>query len=130
MSDMDLADGLRLLHATHHEGPFDHMAHLRFSCAVLEEAETVDEAIGVVSLTIRHAAELGGTPDKYHETLTVFWVRLLDHVRQTYPGATTIEELTEVYPDITDANLASRHWSDLEGDARTTWIEPDLIPMP
>jgi hypothetical protein len=127
---MDLADGLRLLHGTHDDGPFDHMAHLRFCWAVLEEAESVDEATSVVSLTIRHAAELGGTPDKYHETVTVFWVRLVDHVRQTYPGATTIEELCEVYPDLTEADLASRHWSNLEGEARTTWIEPDLIPMP
>jgi hypothetical protein len=106
------------------------MSHLRFGWAVLEETDDIDDAVRLVSLTIRHVAELGGTPEKYHETVTIFWVRLLAHLRGIYPGAETVEELAEVYPLLLDANLPSRHWSDLEGEAKTTWVEPDLIPMP
>lgn len=130
MSQLDLADGLRLLHTTHDGGHFGHPSHLRFGWAVLDEADDVDDAVRLVSLTIRHVAEMGGTPDKYHATVTVFWVRLLAHLRETYPGAESVEEMGEVYPPLLDANLPSRHWSDLDGEAKTTWVEPDLMPMP
>ena len=85
MNQLDLADGLRMLEAT--RGDYlDHKAHLRFAWAVLDEAEDVDDAVRVVSLTIRHVAELGGNPAKYHETVTVFWIRLMAHLRESLPG--------------------------------------------
>ena len=127
---LDLADGLRLLHGTHDEGHFGHHSHLCFGWAVLDEAQDVDDAAHCVSLTIRHVAELGGTPDKYHETVTIFWVRLLDHLRHVYPGATSVDQMGEVYPDLLDAELPDRYWSDLDGEAKVTWVEPDLQPMP
>ena len=130
MSSLDLADGLRLIHGTHEEGHFGHLSHLRFGWAVLDETDDLDDAVRLVSLTIRHVAELGGSPDKYHETVTIFWVRLLAHLRETYPGAKSVDELAEVYPPLLDVDLPSRHWSDLEGEAKTTWVEPDLSPMP
>lgn len=130
MSQLDLADGLRLLHTTHDGEHFGHPSHLRFGWAVLDEADDVDDAVRLVSLTIRHVAELGGTPDKYHATVTEFWVRLLAHLRTTYPGARSVEEMGEVHPPLLDADLPSLYWSDLDGDAKTTWIEPDLMPLP
>ncbi|MEX2251928.1 MAG: hypothetical protein WD895_07625 [Acidimicrobiia bacterium] len=130
MNRFDLADGLRMLDAT--RGDYlDHKAHLRFAWAVLDEAEDVDDAAGVVSLTIRHVAELGGNPNKYHETVTVFWIRLIAHLRETYPDLENVEQMVERYPAALDPGLPGRHWSDLDSpEARATWIEPDLIPLP
>ena len=92
MTNLDLADGLRLLHGSHEEGHFGHHAHLCFGWAVLDETDDVEDAVNCVSLTIRHVAQLGGTPDKYHETVTIFWVKLLDYLRRTYPGASSVDE--------------------------------------
>ncbi|MEX1125355.1 MAG: hypothetical protein WEE53_06785 [Acidimicrobiia bacterium] len=130
MNRFDLADGLRMLDAT--RGDYlDHKAHLRFAWAVLDEAEDVDDAARVVSLTIRHVAESGENPNKYHETVTVFWIRLIAHLRETYPDLENVEQMVERYPAALDPGLPGRHWSDLDSpEARATWIEPDLIPLP
>ena len=130
MNQLDLADGLRMLEAT--RGDYlDHKAHLRFAWAVLDEAEDVGDAVRVVSLTIRHVAELGGNPAKYHETVTVFWIRLMAHLRESNPDLENMEELVERHPPALDPTLPGRHWSDLDSpEARATWVEPDLIPLP
>lgn len=130
MNHLDLADGLRILEAT--RGDYlDHLSHLRFAWGVLEEADDVDDAVRVVSLTIRHVAELGGNPAKYHQTVTVFWIRLMAHLRLTYPDLENVEQLLERYPAAKDPGLPGRHWSDLDNpEARSTWVEPDLIPLP
>jgi hypothetical protein len=130
VSRLDLADGLRILDVTARD-VLDHRAHLRFAWAVLDEAEDVDDAIRVVSLTIRHVADLGGNPGKYHETVTVFWVLLLAHLRDAHPDADDVEQMLERYPEAGDPGLPRRHWSDLDSPrARTTWVEPDLLPIP
>ena len=130
MSRLDLADGLRILNATT-DGTLDHRAHLRFAWAVLDEAEDLDDAARVVSLTIRHVADLGGNPGKYHETVTVFWIRLLGHLRETYPDVPDVDQMLERYPEAGDPALPRRHWSDLDSpQARSTWVEPDLLPIP
>ncbi len=131
MSRLDLADGLRLLESTDNEGAFGHNEHLAFAWAVLEEADDLDSAIGVVSMTIRHAAELAGNPDKFHLTMTVFWVRALDAVRRAHPDIASIEDALTVFPDLADPYLHQRHWTDINRDeARRTWVEPDLKPIP
>jgi len=130
VSHLDLADGLRILGATRNDY-LDHKAHLRFAWAVLDEADGVDDAVRVVSLTIRHVSELAGNPGKYHETVTVFWIRLMAHLRETYPDLENVEQLLERYPPASDPGLPGRHWSDLDSpEARTTWVEPDLLPLP
>ncbi|HET7847405.1 MAG TPA: hypothetical protein VFL72_07930 [Acidimicrobiia bacterium] len=130
MSRLDLADGLRMLDAT--RGDYlDHQAHLRFAWAVLDEADDIDDAVRVVSLTVRHVSELGGNPGKYHETVTVFWIRLMAHLRERYPDLENVEQMVERYPAALDPGLPNRHWSDLDSpQARTSWVEPDLIPLP
>jgi len=130
VSHLDLADGLRILNATGGEY-LDHQAHLRFAWAVLDEADDVSDAARVLSLTIRHVAELGGNPGKYHETVTVFWIRLIAHLRETYPDLKNTEQMAERYPAVLDPGLPHLHWSDLDSpEAKTRWIEPDLIPLP
>ncbi len=130
MKRLDLADGLRILDATTGD-VLDHRAHLRFAWSVLDESEDVEEASRVVSLTIRHVADLAGNPGKYHETVTVFWIRLLIHLRDRYPDVADVERMLEVHPEAADPALPRRHWSDLDNPrARATWVEPDLLPIP
>lgn len=82
-------------------------------------------------LTIRHVTEMGGTPSKYHATVTMFWIRMLHHFRVLTPEASSVEELIELHPSLADPELPRRHWSDLDSDvARVSWVEPDLTPLP
>ena len=131
MSRLDLADGLRLLHQASGGQYLGHEAHLRFAWSILDEAEDCADAERLACLTIRHAAELGGNPGKYHATVTIFWIRLLDHLRQEFPDVTSVGEMLDRYPSLGESTLPESHWSDLNSDeARAHWVEPDLIPIP
>lgn len=131
MSKLDLADGLRMMHLAGSDEGFGHTEHLTFAWLALEEADTVEDAIALVSLTIRHAAALAGNPGKFHLTMTVFWVRILEHVRTEHPQIISIENAIEAFPDLADPTLHRRHWSDISfGRARREWVEPDLEPLP
>jgi hypothetical protein len=131
MTQLDLGDGLRLIHEARTAEYFGHESHLRFAWALLDSADDVESAEHVAGLTIRHVAELGGNPDKYNCTVTIFWIRLLDHVREAHEGVSTLEEALEIWPDLRDPHLPYRHWSDVNSEeARGHWVEPDLIPMP
>ena len=131
MSNLDLADGLRLMQEASGGEYFGHVAHLRFAWAVLDEADDAEDAARVVSLTIRHASELGGNPMKYHVTVTVFWIKLLEHLRRTHPDVSSVPEMLDRYPPLGDPSLPERHWSNLDTEeTRTSWVEPDLIPLP
>jgi hypothetical protein len=112
-------------------GYFGHQAHLRFAWEVLDEADDLADAERVTCLTIRHAASIGGNPDRYHATVTIFWVRLLGHLRAVYPDVTSVEQMLTVYPALGDQSLPERHWSNLDSEeSRAGWVEPDLIPLP
>jgi hypothetical protein len=129
MTALDLADGLRLLEATKGQGRFGHEQHLRFGWALLEESSDREEAEHVAAITIRHAAELSGSPNKYHYTVTMFWIRMLDHARDE--GVTTVEDAIAKYPMLDDPKLPERHWSNVDdATAKREWVEPDLIPLP
>ena len=131
MSSLDLADGLRLLHEASGGEYLGHQAHLRFAWAILDEADDTEDASRLACLTIRHAAEMGGTPAKYHATVTIFWIRLLDHLRHTHADVSSVAEMVERHPPLGDSTLPERHWSNLDDDeARDHWVEPDLIPVP
>jgi hypothetical protein len=131
MTELDLGDGLRLLNEVKTEDHFGHESHLRFAWALLDETSSVDSAEHVAKLTIRHVAEVGGNPGKYNCTATVFWIRLLAHVRETNEGVTTLDEAFEVWPDLRDPLLPNRHWSNVNSaQAKQHWVEPDLLPLP
>jgi len=131
VSELDLADGLRLLHEASGGEYLGHQAHLRFAWAALDEADDWEDASRLACLTIRHAAEMGGTPAKYHATVTIFWIRFLQHLRDTHPDVSSLLEMLERHPPLGDSTLPERHWSDLDTDeARAHWVEPDLIPLP
>lgn len=131
MSRLDLADGLRMMHGAGEGGYFGHEAHLRFAWAALDEADDLDDAARVVALTIRHASEISGNPMKYHATVTIFWIRMLEHLRRKHPDVTSVREMLQRHPSLGDPSLPERHWSNLDSEeTRTSWVEPDLIPLP
>jgi len=90
---------------------FDHLAHLRFALDCLRDSASTDTAIDVASAALRAKAAAAGHPEKYHHTITVFWMRMLARLLDT--------ELPLQYYS------RDRLFSDA---ARAGWLEPDLKP--
>ncbi len=69
----------------------------------------------------------------YHETLTLFWISLLHHYLQQHREGdliTLLKGLLEIYAD---PRLPLQYYSPdrlMSWEARTTWMEPDLKPLP
>jgi hypothetical protein len=81
---------------------------------------------------IRHLAAVHGTPDKYHETLTLAWTRLVAAHLDSCDRPTFAEFMNE-NPALLDAGLPERHFSPTTlwgARARREWVEPDLSPLP
>src|SRR5512132_160104 len=74
---------------------FHHREHLRVAWAFLQEARSTDEACDRMRNAIRAFAASVGHARKYHETLTLFWVRLLAEVRKQVDGT---QDLASILP--------------------------------
>jgi hypothetical protein len=71
-------------------------------------------------------------PQRFHHTLTVVWIRIIDAARDAHPDL-PFDALVETCPWLLDkdAPLAfytqERLYSD---EARKLWVEPNLKPLP
>ena len=110
---------------------FGHLAHVRVAWVYLHEADSVEEALARMRAAIRRFAAAAGASQKYHETITVLWMRLLDEVRAG--GASgEIADVLRIHPALADKDLPLQYYSRerLFGDeARAAWIEPDRQPL-
>lgn len=106
---------------------FGHRAHLRVAWVYLREAPSVAAAVDHMRSAIRRFAAAADASRKYHETLTVLWMRLLADVRSQ--GASgELADVLHAYPDLADKDLPLRFYTRerLFGDeARAGWVEPD-----
>jgi hypothetical protein len=106
---------------------FHHFEHLRVAWACLREADSVESATNRMRAAIVGFVTSIGKAEKYHETLTVFWMRILAGIH----GRVGDRELAEIigdHPDLSDAHLARRYYSAAVLDsehARRAWIAPE-----
>ena len=111
---------------------FHHRDHLRLAWRLIRQLGT-PAATGMITEGIRSFAIQNGHADKYHETLTRFWVRIVSHLIDTRPDISTFERFLETYPQLLDKALPYRHWSreTIQSQAaRAHWVEPDLLALP
>ena len=110
---------------------FDHLAHLRVAWVYLEESGSVEEALARMRDAIRRVAAAAGAAHKYHETITVVWMRLLAGVKAR--GASgELADVLILHPSLADPDLPLQYYSRhrLFGDeARAGWVEPDRQPL-
>jgi hypothetical protein len=88
---------------------FSHATHVRLALAYLDESTSVEEAAARMASGLRRFATAAGHPEKYHHTLTLFWMHMV--------GRLLDKNLVLTYYS------HERIWSDA---ARTAWLEPDL----
>jgi hypothetical protein len=138
MTDMELTRALERCDIPN-EG-FPHASHLRVAWVYLEECASVDEAGARMAATLRRFAASVGKPGKYHETITVFWIRALAAARLDVsasvraggrapaPVKIMFADVLDRHPELLDKDLLLAYYSPqrlASDEARSTWLEPD-----
>ena len=129
MTDVELTRAIERGEIANEE--FRHASHLHVAWVYLAESSSVQQAANKMRETLRRFAAAAGKPQKYHETITLFWVHLLARARAV-GRAERLEELVYANPQLLEKNFplgyysAERLFSD---EARVSWMEPDLKPL-
>jgi hypothetical protein len=130
MTDIELARALERGQIANEN--FHHLSHLHVAWAYLSESLDVEEASAKMRGTLRKFAASAGHAEKYHETITLFWVRLLSVLRAANTSR-SLEAIVQANPHLLEKNFPLEYYSreTLFSDrARTSWVEPDLKPIP
>jgi hypothetical protein len=107
---------------------FHHASHLHLAWVYLAESSSVQQAAKKMRNTLRRFAAAAGKPEKYHETITLFWVHLLSRA-QGASRAERLEDVVHANPQLLEKNFPLAYYSTerlFSDEARTSWVEPDL----
>jgi hypothetical protein len=105
---------------------FHHASHSHVAWVYLTESTSVQQATRKMRNTLRRFAAAAGKPEKYHETITLFWVHLLAHAASR---AERLEDIVRANPQLLEKNFPLAYYSPerlFSDEARTSWVEPDL----
>ncbi|HZU75271.1 MAG TPA: hypothetical protein VFA70_00800 [Dehalococcoidia bacterium] len=111
---------------------FHHRDHLRLAWCLIRRSGVVAASI-TITHGIRRFATHHGQADKYHETLTLFWVRIVGHLIDARPDIAMFDDFLAAFPLLLDKDLPYHHWrreTMQSGAARASWVEPDLLALP
>ena len=111
--------------------PFGHRQHLE---AAVQAVDRFGVAAGelVIRGVLKATAARDGAPDKYHDTVTRFWVQLVAHTMRT-TGSDDLDSLIDACPPLIQKESLAAHWSRQalgSTEARSGWRDPDLEPLP
>jgi hypothetical protein len=112
-------------------GGFGHREHLELAWRLLDLLGPDREKPTMVA-AIREVAAAHGAADRYHETITMTWLHLVELHRRADEHA-TFTGFLEANEGLLDSRLPERHYSRrlLESaDGRTQWMAADLLPLP
>ncbi len=107
---------------------FDHRAHVRVAWVYLREGPSFDAAMVRMREGIQRFAAAANASQKYHETITVLWMRLLADAAARVPQPCELVELLEKCPELADKDLPLNYYSRerlFSDAARSKWVPPD-----
>lgn len=108
---------------------FDHLAHVRMAWGLLKESPSVEDAVDRMRSALHQKTAAAGVPEKYHETLTRFWMYVLaDVLVQSGPSA-SLDDVLAREPRLLDKDLPFTFYSRerlMSEEARRTWIPPPV----
>ncbi|PYT83071.1 MAG: hypothetical protein DMG40_03585 [Acidobacteria bacterium] len=111
---------------------FHHREHLRVAWLYLASSDAT-RAAERMTTGIRRFANHHGATQKYHHTLTLFWMRLVGAALVETPEHRAFQEFLAAHAELGDKDLPAKYYSRdlLESPAaREGWVEPDLQPLP
>jgi hypothetical protein len=110
---------------------FHHRDHLRLAWIQIRRLG-LERASDAVAGAIQQFAAHHGHADRYHETMTRFWLRVVGLGINRHPTL-GFDELLAAEPHLLDKNLPFSHWTRERmgsDEARQRWVEPDLQLIP
>jgi hypothetical protein len=110
---------------------FHHASHLHVAWVYLAESSSAQQAASKMRDTLRRFAAAAGSPQKYHETITLFWVHLPSGAYAARRGE-CLEDIVHANPQLLEKNFPLAYYSTerlFSDEARTSWVEPDLKPL-
>src|SRR5256885_1058447 len=112
---------------------FTHTAHIAVALSYLD-AFPPEQALEGMREKIRAFATHHGVSNLYHETLTTFWMRLLEHVSTASDFEVPLwQRINLIVEDWTKRRPVETHYSAeliKSQAARDKWIPPDRLPTP
>jgi hypothetical protein len=111
---------------------FRHREHVRLTFIYLRR-HGFAEARTRISEAIRKYALHNGAPQKYHETITCAWLRIVQEAAACVPESARFADMLEAFPHLlSKSTLLEYYSSELLGSdgARVSFVEPDLRPLP
>lgn len=130
MTDVELTRALERGEITNES--FHHASHLRVAWVYLAESSSVQQAATKMRDTLCRFAAAAGKAQKYHETITLFWVHLLSCAYAASRGG-CLKDIVQANPQLLEKNFPLAYYSPerlFSDEARTSWVEPDLKPLP
>ena len=110
---------------------FRHASHLHVAWVYLTESSSMQQAANKMRDTLRRFAATAGNPEKYHETITLFWIQLLSSAYTATRGG-RLEDIVRANPHLLEKNFLLAYYSVerlFSDEARSSWVEPDLKPL-
>src|SRR5437764_460830 len=89
---------------------FHHVSHLHVAWVYLAESSSVQQAATKMRDTLRRFAAAAGKPQKYHETITLFWVHLLSCAYAASRGG-SLEDIVHANPQLLEKNFTLAYYS-------------------
>lgn len=107
---------------------FDHAAHLTVALVRLREMPFEASVTQMRADLMRFSAHHKATG--YNETITRFWLRLVERYMHEFPEERLWKQANEVVMHLGDKELLFRHYSKgwvMSEEAKQGWVEPDLL---
>lgn len=110
---------------------FSHRDHVR-AAFLLIRRDGERAAARTLRAALRELTRSAGAPERYHETITVAWVRLIAAAMGSAPPA-PLETLLELHPEFRRGDLLDDYYSRevlLSPAARRRFVGPDRSVLP
>jgi hypothetical protein len=110
---------------------FDHCDHVRVAFAYARRGG-VAHAVDRARHGLRRLAAAHGEPERYHETLTTAWARVIAHHAIAH-GDSGFDEFLGAHPQLLRRDLLLAHYSRerlFSPAARARFVEPDIVSLP
>jgi len=127
MTDVELTRALERGEVANED--FYHVSHLHVAWVYLSESSSVNEAADRMRDTLRKFTSSSGKPEKYHETITLFWIYFLS---QLHASGKSLQEIVRANPSLLAKNFPLAYYSAerlFSERARSSWVKPDLKPL-
>ena len=108
---------------------FPHADHVRLTILYLSRHGR-DETEKKLFEGLRRLATAKGVPEKFHVTMTIAWLDLVDDARRQYPELGDPAALVAACPELLDRDALLRFYTRerlMSDQARQQWVAPDRI---